>query len=105
MIEEVHEILVMAMLTKLYLLVLIIVVDLMLIITKIIHLLLGKRLTYGIYLVHQRKISVLTLIKQRQNFAWVYVATIIIVIYLLIEKKCFSLKPIIKMLTFQLSFV
>ena len=38
-------------------------------------------------LVHQRKILVLNLVKQRQTFAWVYITIIIIVVFLLLEKK------------------
>ena len=38
-------------------------------------------------LVQQRNILVLTLVKQRQNFAWVWIAMGIIVICLLIKKK------------------
>ena len=43
--------------------------------------------------------------KQTQNVAWVYIIMLIIVICLLVEKKCLSLEPAIKMLTFQHSFV
>ena len=49
--------------------------------------------------VYQRKILVLVLVKQTQNFAWVYING------QEMEKKSSSLKSTIKMLTFQLSFV
>ena len=54
-------------------------------------------------LVHQRKSSVLTLVKQAQNFVWVSIIMVIIVYCLLMEKKFLSLKPIIKMLTQMLT--
>ena len=44
-------------------------------------------------------------VKQRQNFAWVYIIMGIIVICLLTEKKSLSLKLIMEMSTFQLDFV
>ena len=45
-------------------------------------------------LVHQKKSLVFILIKQTQNFAWVYIIILIRVISLLIEeKKSLSLKP------------
>ena len=47
----------------------------------------------------------LILLKQPQNFVWIYVVMLIIVICLLMEKKSQSLNPTIKMLTFQLNFV
>ena len=56
-------------------------------------------------LVHQRKSLILILVKQSQNFAWVYIAIMIIVIFFYNRKEIISLKPIIKMLTFQLNFV
>ena len=56
-------------------------------------------------LVHQKKILVLILAKQTQNFAWVYIIMLIIVIGLLMENKYLNLKPTIKMLIFQLNFV
>ena len=56
-------------------------------------------------LVHERKILALVLVKQTQNFAWVYIIMLIIVICLVMEKKSLILKLAIKMLTFQLSFV
>ena len=55
-------------------------------------------------LVCQKKNSILTLVKQRQNFAGVYIVTII-VIYLLTEKKSLSLKLIMETAIFQLGFV
>ena len=63
--------------------------------------------TYGInrVLVHQRKGLVLILVKRTQNFAWVCIRVLIIVIYLLMEKKSLDSKLPIKMLTLQLSFV
>ena len=56
-------------------------------------------------LVGQRKDLVLILVKQTQNFVWVSIIMLIIVIYLLMEKKSLSLKPKMKMLTFQPNFV
>ena len=53
----------------------------------------------------QKKSLVLLLVKQTQNFAWVYTIMLIIVICLLMEKKSLNLKLIIKMSTFQLNFV
>ena len=63
--------------------------------------------TYDInrVLVHQRKSLVLILVKRAQNFAWVCIRMLIIVIYLLMEKKSLDSKLPIKMLTLQLSFV
>ena len=55
--------------------------------------------------VHQKKSSVLTLVKQIQDIDWVYIIMLIIVICLLMENKSLSLKLTIKMLTFQLNFV
>ena len=55
--------------------------------------------------VHQKKGLVLILVKQTQNFAWVCTIMLVIVIYLLMENKSLSLKPTIKMLTFQLNFI
>ena len=54
---------------------------------------------------HWRKRLVLILVKQTQNFALVYIIMLTIVICLLMEKKSLNLKPVIKMLTFQLNFV
>ena len=48
---------------------------------------------------------VIPLGKQTNNFAWVCIAIMIIVICLLMEKKSISLKLMIKMSTFQLNFV
>ena len=42
---------------------------------------------------------------QTQNFAWVSNIMLMIVICFLMEKKSLSLKPTMKMLTFQLNFV
>ena len=56
-------------------------------------------------LVHQSKRLILTLVKQTQNFVSVYIIMMIIVIFLLIEKKYVSLKSTMKMLTFQLNLV
>ena len=52
-------------------------------------------------LVQQRKILVLILVYQRQNFAWLCNAIMIIVICILTEKQSISLKQIIKISTFQ----
>ena len=54
-------------------------------------------------LVHQSKGLVLVLVKQTQNFPWVCIIMLVIVIYFLIEKKSLTLRPAIKKLTFQLS--
>ena len=54
-------------------------------------------------LAQQRKILVLILVKETQNFAWACIITLIIVICLLMEKKSLSLKPTAK--TFRLTFV
>ena len=43
-------------------------------------------------LVQQRKSLVLILVKQRQNFAWAYITIMIIVIFLLTEKKSIQQK-------------
>ena len=56
-------------------------------------------------LAHQRKSSVLVLVKQTRNFVCVYIIMVIIVICLLMEKKSLNLKLTIKTLTFQLNFV
>ena len=42
--------------------------------------------------------------KQKQNFAWVYIILLIIVICLLIEKKSLSLKPTRKNVNFPTQF-
>ena len=55
-------------------------------------------------LVEQRKSLVLTLVKQRENFAWVCITIVINVICLLQQKKSISLNQIIKMSTFKLNF-
>ena len=44
---------------------------------------------------------VLILVKQTQNFAWIYIIMMIIVTCLLIETNSLNLKPTTKMLTFQ----
>ena len=56
-------------------------------------------------LIHNRKSLVLTSVQKGQNFAWIGIIMMIIVISLLTEKEFLSLKPIIKMSTFQLSFL
>ena len=50
-------------------------------------------------LVHQRKKLVLILVNQTQNFAWVCIIMLIIVICLLMEKKYLSLKSTLKKLS------
>ena len=52
-------------------------------------------------LVHQKK----SLVKQIQNFDWVCIIMLVIVICLLMKKKSLNLKPTTKMLTFQHNFV
>ena len=47
---------------------------------------------------------VLSLVKQIQNFVWVYITIMIIFINLLMERKSARLKLAIKKLTFQISF-
>ena len=68
---------------------------------------LGEGDTFGINggLGEPKKRKVLILVKQRQNFAWVSITMVIIVICLLTGKKIKSLKQIIKMSTFQIKFV
>ena len=56
-------------------------------------------------LVHQRKMFVLNLVKQRQYSALVSIIIVIIVICLLMENKSLSLKPIMETSAFQLDFV
>ena len=56
-------------------------------------------------LVQQRKSLVLLLVKQTQTFLRLCIVMLIIVIYMLIEKKYLSLKSSMKMLTFQLNSV
>ena len=56
-------------------------------------------------LVHQRKILVLNLVKQKQYSALVSIIIVIIVICLLMENKSLSLKPIMETSAFQLDFV
>ena len=66
-------------------------------------LMLAERPAFGI----NGKFSSLVLIskKQRQNIVWFCIIMLIKAICLLMEKKSLSLKPTIKMLTFQLNFV
>ena len=80
---------------------------LILIIGKITFLILGEGPTYGINrsIGSSEKNLVLILLKQPQNFIWVYIIMLIIVIWLLMGKKSLNLNPTIKMLTFQLGFV
>ena len=56
-------------------------------------------------IVQQKKSFLSTIPRQRQNFARVYIAMVIIVIYLLTEKKSINLKQIIGPSTFQFNFV
>ena len=51
-------------------------------------------------LVYQRKKLVLTSVKQGQNFGWVSITIVMIVICWVMEKKSLSLKPIIKIVNF-----
>ena len=53
----------------------------------------------------QKRSLILILVKQTENFFWVYIIMVIIAICLLMENKSLSLKSRIKMLTFQLNFV
>ena len=52
----------------------------------------------------QKKNLVLILVKQTKNFAWVCII-MLITICLLMEMKSLSLKPTIKVLTFQINYV
>ena len=54
---------------------------------------------------HKRKILTVILVNEVETFALVYIIMLIILIFLLMEKKPFNLKLKIKMLTFQLNFV
>ena len=63
---------------------------------------LGQGWTYGI---NGSFGLVLTLVNHLQNFAWIYIIKVIIVICLLLKKKSLILNSIIKMLPFQLNFV
>ena len=56
-------------------------------------------------LVHQRMSLALVLVKQRQNFAYVCIIIVIMVICLLMEKKFISWELVIQMLTLKLNFV
>ena len=53
---------------------------------------------------HKRKILTVILVNEVETFALVYIIMLIILIFLLMEKKPFNLKLKIKMLTFQLNF-
>ena len=53
----------------------------------------------------QKKGLVLILLKQAQNFGWVYIIMLIVSICLLMEKKYLNLTFTLRMLTFQLNFV
>ena len=53
----------------------------------------------------EKKLIILILLKQTQNFVWVFIIMLIIVIFLLMEKRHFNLKLARKMLTFLLNFV
>ena len=55
-------------------------------------------------LVNQRKSFVLFLVKQTQNFAWVYILMLIIVTCLLMEEKSLSLKLTIENANFPTQF-
>ena len=56
-------------------------------------------------LVYQRNNLVLVLLKWTQNFTYDCIIELIIGICLLVKKKLLSLKPTIKLLTFQFDFV
>ena len=85
----------------------IIIYHLILIIGKITFLILGEGPTYGINqsIGSSEKNLVLILLKQPQNFIWVYIIMLIMAIWLLMGKKSLNLNLTIKMLTFQLGFV
>ena len=53
---------------------------------------------------HQKKTLVLVLLKQTQNFVWVYIIMMIIVICLLMEKKIFKFKADNKNVNFPTQF-
>ena len=59
----------------------------------------------GAFVYQNKKSLVLILLNKIQKFVWVYIIMLIMVIYLLMEKKYLNLKPQIEMLTFQLNFV
>ena len=59
----------------------------------------------GAFVYQNKKSLVLILLNKIQKFVWVYIIMLIMVIYLLMEKKYLILKPQIEMLTFQLNFV
>ena len=68
---------------------------------------LRKPPTYGINgrFGSQRKSLILILLRQIQNFVWVYIIVLIIIIWLLMENKSLNLKLTIKIVNFQLTFV
>ena len=69
-------------------------------------LILGEGLTFwinGSFVSPEKKFSIN--FTKTQNFAWVYIKMLIIVIYLLMEKKSINLKPTLKIWTFQLNFI
>ena len=53
----------------------------------------------------EKKLIILILLKQTQNFVWFFIIMLIIAIFLLMEKRHFNLKLARKMLTFLLNFV
>ena len=55
-------------------------------------------------LVHQRKNFVLILLKQTQNFVWICIIVLIIVICLLVEKKSLNLKSTKRNVNFSTQF-
>ena len=59
----------------------------------------------GAFVYQNKKSLVLILLNKIQKSVWVYIIMLIMVIYLLMEKKYLNLKPQIEMLTFQLNFV
>ena len=77
----------------------IIIYHLILIIGKITFLILGEGPTYGINrsIGSSEKNLVLILLKQPQNFIWVYIIMLIMAIWLLMGKKSLNLNLTIKM--------
>ena len=69
-------------------------------------LILGEKATFGINgsFSALEKNLVLILLKQRQNFGWVYITIVIIVAFLQMEKESTNLNLVIKK-TFHLNFV
>ena len=53
---------------------------------------------------HQRKISIWILLKQTQNFVWVFTTMLLIAIRLLMEKNVFKLKAYNKNINFPSQF-